>query len=391
MKLRTKPKSNDAAHGWKHEYFRNRTSSQLGITAMTGTVKVPATILKSQLLGIFMAWGVPADQADMTAETLTRADLLGIDSHGITLIPFYADLIASGKLTPRAEIRIARSFGATAVIDGGGGFGEAPAVRAMDLAVEKAQSFGIGAVGVRNSNHYGAAGVYALQAAAKGFIGLSMTAVYAPSIVPTFGREPRMGTNPIALAAPARRNRPFLLDMATSTIAIGKLKLAFREGKTLPEGWALDREGKPQSDPGQALADKLMTPLGGSREMGGHKGYGLAAMVEVLCTMLSGASYAPLRPAEAPGYDVGHFQLAIHPEAFREKGEFEEDLDAFLDCLRATRPADIAQPVLAPGDPEHLACEKRSREGIPVPQSLIVQIEAIAQGCGAAFVLKDLD
>ena len=177
-----------------------------------------------------------ADQADMTAETLTRADLLGIDSHGITLIPFYADLIASGRLTPRPEIRIARSFGATAVIDGGGGFGEAPAVRAMELAIEKAQSFGIGAVGVRNSNHYGAAGVYALQAAAKGFIGLSMTAVYAPSIVPTFGREPRMGTNPIALAAPARRNRPFLLDMATSTIAIGKLKLAFREGRTLPEG-----------------------------------------------------------------------------------------------------------------------------------------------------------
>jgi len=358
---------------------------------MSAVLKVPAKILKSQLHAIFEAWGMSADQADMTAETLTRADLLGIDSHGITLIPFYADLIASGRLTPRPEIRIARSFGATAVIDGGGGFGEAPAVRAMELAIEKAQSFGIGAVGVRNSNHYGAAGVYALQAAAKGFIGLSMTAVYAPSIVPTFGREPRMGTNPIALAAPARRNRPFLLDMATSTIAIGKLKLAFREGRTLPEGWALDREGRPQHDPEQALADRLMTPLGGSREMGGHKGYGLAAMVEVLCTMLSGATYAALRPAEASAYDVGHFQLAIHPEAFREKGEFEEDLDAFLDCLRATRPADVAQPVLAPGDPEHLACEKRSREGIPVPRSLADQVEAIARKSGAQYFFGDID
>ncbi|HSP26455.1 MAG TPA: Ldh family oxidoreductase, partial [Saliniramus sp.] len=220
-------------------------------------IMTPAAVLKTQLAAIFSAWGLPPDQADVTAETLARADLLGIDSHGITLIPFYADLIASGKIVPNADIKVARSFGATAVIDGGGGFGEAPAVRAMDLAIEKAEVFGIGAVGVRNSNHYGAAGVYALQAAAKGFIGLSMTAVYNPSIVPTFGREPRMGTNPIGLAAPARNNRPFLLDMATSTIAIGKLKLAFREGKTLPDGWALDKEGRPQNDAEQALADKL--------------------------------------------------------------------------------------------------------------------------------------
>jgi LDH2 family malate/lactate/ureidoglycolate dehydrogenase len=349
---------------------------------------ISAATLKAQLAAIFGAWGLPPDQADITAETLVRADLLGIDSHGITLIPLYRDMLASGKIVPNAEIRVARSFGATAVIDGGGGFGEAPAVRAMDLAIEKAEAFGIGAVGVRNSNHYGAAGVYALQAAARGFIGLSMTAVYKPSIVPTFGREPRMGTNPIALAAPARNNRPFLLDMATSTIAIGKLKLAQREGRTLPDGWALDKEGRFQNDAEKALEDRLMTPLGGSREMGGHKGYGLAAMVEVLCTVLSGASYAPLRPASAERFDVGHFQMAIHPEAFREAGEFEEDLDAFIDCLRATRPADPAQPVLVPGDPEHAMLERRSRDGIPLPRSLVDEVERIAKSIGAEFVLE---
>ena len=354
---------------------------------MSAALLVPAALLKQQLVAVLRAWGVPQDQADVTAETLTRADLLGIDSHGITLIPLYADLLASGKVTPGAEITVARAFGATAVIDGGAGFGEAPAVRAMDLAVDLAEAHGIGAVGVRNSNHYGAAGVYALQAASRGFIGLSMTAVYGASIVPTFGREPRMGTNPIALAAPASRNRPFLLDMATSTIAIGKLKLAMRTGKRLPEGWALDRAGQPQHDPEQALADKLMTPLGGSREMGGHKGYGLAAMVEVLCTMLSGASYAPLRPADATAYNVGHFQLAIHPQAFRDKGDFEADLDDFLDCLRATRPVDPDQPVLAPGDPEHAAFERRSREGIPIPQTLLDQVRAIAEKAGAPFTL----
>lgn len=347
----------------------------------------PPATLKKQLVSIFSAWGLPPDQAETTAETLARADLLGIDSHGITLIPLYRDLLASGKIVPNAEITIARSFGATAVIDGGGGFGEAPAVRAMDLAIEKAQAFGIGAVGVRNSNHYGAAGVYALQAAARGLIGLSMTAVYGASIVPTFGREPRMGTNPIGFAAPARKNEPFLLDMATSTVAIGKLKLAAREGKMIPDGWALDKDGRAQNNSEQALADKLMTPLGGTREMGGHKGYGLAAMVEVLCTVLSGATYAPLRPASAERFDVGHFQMAIHPEAFREAGEFEDDLDAFIDCLRATRPADPAQPVLVPGDPEHAMLERRTREGIPLPRSLVSEVERIAQAIGAEFVL----
>lgn len=348
---------------------------------------VSAPLLRRQLALIFEAWGLPSSEAAVTAEVLTLADLMGIDSHGITLLPFYEELIRSGRLEPKAHIQVARSFGATAVIDGGGGLGQAPSIRAMDLAIEKARVFGIGAVGVRNSNHYGAAGVYALRAAEAGFIGLSTSAVYKPSIVPIFGREPRLGTNPIAFAAPGRNNRPFLLDMATSTIAIGKLKLAAREGKSLPEGWALDQEGQPQHDPEQALMDRLMTPLGGSRALGGHKGYGLAAMVEVLSTLLPGASYAPLRDPQAPRFDVGHFHMAIHPDAFREAGEFAGDLDAFIDCLHATHPADPGQPVLAPGDPEHDTLERRSREGIPVPHSLMRSVEAIARECGADFLL----
>jgi LDH2 family malate/lactate/ureidoglycolate dehydrogenase len=348
---------------------------------------VPAKLLHRQMALVFEAWGLPEVDAATTADVLTQADLMGIDSHGITLIPFYGELIRSGRLEPKANIQIARSFGATAVVEGGGGFGQVPSVRAMDLAIEKARAFGIGAVGVRNSNHYGAAGVYALRAAEVGFIGLSTSAVYMPSIVPTFGREPRLGTNPIAFAAPGRQNRPFLLDMATSTIAIGKLKLAAREGKSLPEGWALDREGRPQHDPDQALADRLMTPLGGSRAMGGHKGYGLAAMVEILSTLLSGASYAPLRDPDADRFDVGHFHMAIHPDAFRESGSFGDDLDAFIDCLHATRPADAGRPVLVPGDPEHDVLEQRSREGVPVPHSLLRAVSAIARECGAEFLL----
>jgi LDH2 family malate/lactate/ureidoglycolate dehydrogenase len=259
----------------------------------------------------------------------------------------------------------------------------------MDLAVEKARAFGIGAVGVRNSNHFGAAGVYALRAAERGLIGLSTTAVFKASIVPTYGREARFGTNPIAFAAPAGRNRPFLLDMATSTVALGKFKLYAREDKAIPEGWALDEAGRPQTDPKQALVDRLMTPLGGSREMGGHKGYGLAAMVEILSTIVPGASYAPLRPAGAERNDVGHFHLAMHPEAFRDGGDFESDLDALIDALRATSPADPAQPVMVAGDPEYAARERRSRDGIPVPQSLLTLVQKIAERSGAEFTLTE--
>ncbi|MFC4175065.1 Ldh family oxidoreductase [Microvirga sp. GCM10011540] len=348
---------------------------------------VPAKLLQQQMALVFEAWGLPEADADITAEVLTRADLMGIDSHGITLLPLYDELIRTGRLEPRAKIGIDRSFGAIAVIDGGGGFGQVPSVRAMDLAIEKAHAFGIGAVGVRNSNHYGAAGVYALRAAERGLIGLSTSAVYKPSIVPIFGREPRLGTNPLAFAAPGRHNRPFLLDMATSTIAIGKLKLAAREGRRLPEGWALDAHGQPQEDPSQALLDRLMTPLGGSRTMGGHKGYGLAAMVEVLSTLLPGASYAPLRAPDAERFDVGHFHMALHPDAFREPGAFLDDLDAFIDCLHATHPADPDEPVRVPGDPEHETFERRSREGVPVPHSLVQAVAAIARECGADFLL----
>lgn len=351
--------------------------------------KIPEKELHRQLEAIFRAWGFPSDQARVTADVLTQADLLGIDSHGITLIPLYDELIRSGMVVTDPDIRVVRDFGAIAVIDGGDGFGQAPSVRAMDLAVEKARAFGIGAVAVRNSNHFGAAGVYALRAAERGFLGIATTAVFKASIVPTYGREARFGTNPIAFAAPAGRNRPFLLDMATSTVALGKFKLHARDDKAIPPGWALDGAGQPQTDPKQALVDRLMTPLGGSRDMGGHKGYGLAAMVEILSTTLAGASYAPLRAASATRNDVGHFHLAMHPEAFRDAGDFERDLDELIDALRATPPADPAQPVLVAGDPEYATLQRRRREGVPVPRSLLTLVQEIAQRSGAEFTLAE--
>ncbi|WP_052341258.1 Ldh family oxidoreductase [Salinarimonas rosea] len=358
-----------------------------------GDLAVPTERLRRQIEALFAAWCGP-DHARASAEVLVEADLMGIDSHGITLVQLYEELVTAGKIARDARVGVVRGFGAVAVVDGGGGFGHAPSLRAMDLAVEKARAFGVGAVGVRNSNHFGAAGVYALRAARAGMIGLATSAVHMPSIVPVFGRVPRLGTNPIAFAAPGAEGEPFLLDIATSTIAIGKLKLASRKGQRLPDGYALDAEGRPQNDPDAALRDRLMTPLGGDRAMGGHKGYGLAAMVEVLSTLLTGASYAPLRAADAPHYDVGHFFLALNPEAFRDDDGagadgFAHDLDAFVACLRETPPAAGCEAVLAPGDPEHAVRAVRTREGIPIPRSLVERVRGIAAERGADFLLEE--
>ncbi len=356
---------------------------------MTGgyAVAVPAERLAEQIAAILTAWGMAADAAVQTAGALVEADLMGVDSHGVALLTLYDELIAAGRVVPGATPRVARSFGATAVIDGGGGLGHVPSLRAMDLAIERARAFGVGAVAVRDSNHFGAAGVYAIRAARAGLIGIAASAVHQPAIVPTFGRVPRLGTNPWAFAAPGRDGPAFLLDMATSTVAIGKLKLAARAGEPVPEGWTLDPAGRPLTDAAEGLAHRLMTPLGGDRQGGGHKGYGLAAMVEVLSTTLAGASFAPLRPAEAARNDVGHFLMALAPEAFRDAGDFEDDLDAFVACLRATPSAEGAPPVMVAGDPEFAMRARREREGVPVPRSLLDELAAIAARCGAAFTL----
>jgi LDH2 family malate/lactate/ureidoglycolate dehydrogenase len=198
------------------------------------------------------------------------------------------------------------------------------------------------------------------------------------------------GTNPIGFVAPAGRNEPFYLDMATSTVAVGKLTLAQLHGTPLRPGWAMDRNGLPTTDAEVALEDLRLSALGGTREMSSHKGYGLAAMVEILCTMLAGAFYAPTRERrhpEARHWNIGHFMLAIDPGAFREPDAFADDLDDMLDALRAVRPATPEQPVLVHGDPERAAMAERTAHGIPVPEPLVAALAQIAADCGAPWTL----
>jgi LDH2 family malate/lactate/ureidoglycolate dehydrogenase len=290
-----------------------------------------------------------------------------------------------------AEIKMVREMPATALLDGGGGLGHYPSYKAMKLAIDKCSVVGVGSVAVRNSNHYGAAGVYALLAAERGFIGLSTTSVWRPTVVPTFGAEPVFGTNPIAFAAPAGRHPPFCLDMATSTVALGKIKLAALHHQPIKPGWAVDEQGNPVLDPQEALKHGQLTPLGGSPEMSSHKGYGLAAMVEILSTMVPGAFYSTTRARrhpEAERYNVGHFFLAIDPRAFREEGEFQQDIDDLIDALRTSKRVDEKQPVLVAGDPEQACYAERSVRGIPVPLALAHKIRDLCETSGAPYLLE---
>jgi LDH2 family malate/lactate/ureidoglycolate dehydrogenase len=266
----------------------------------------------------------------------------------------------------------------------------------MNLAVDKCQRAGVAVVAVYNSHHFGAAGCYSRIAADRGCIGMVTASTRGVTLVPTFAAEPIMGTNPLAFAAPARRNPPFQLDMATTTVAAGKVKVYKLNHTALPEGWVVDDKGHSVTEPEEAFhyvfdrPEGGITPLGGPREVGGHKGYGLAVMVHILGGALSGASFSPIRNrTQKPSdpHNIGHFFLAIDPRAFRPDGAFEEDLDQVIDVLHGAKRADPGQPVLVAGDPEMATRAERLRDGVPVPDDLLAQLRDVAKAANVPFVL----
>jgi LDH2 family malate/lactate/ureidoglycolate dehydrogenase len=332
------------------------------------------------------------DVIEVTVRNMVEADLRGIDSHGAGMLPTYNLRRKNGVMIPTGELTVVREFAATALLDAGNALGHFATTRAMEMACDRANQFGVGVVTVRRSNHYGAAGVYSTMAADRGMIGMCMTGSSQPAVLPTFAKEPRFSTNPIAVAAPGLKNEHFSLDMATSTVAVGKLNIARRAGKEIPIGWASDETGRPTADPVAALnaVPKRLSPIGGSRELGSHKGYGLGLVVEILCSVLSG-SYTGATDVvtgqTGKTLNIGHFCLAINPKAFREEGEFEMHMDALMDWMRETPPLDPAQPVLVPGDPEHEARKIRMEEGIPMTDTLVKEVRQVAEEAGVPFIL----
>lgn len=352
--------------------------------------------VRRQITAILTAWGMDPELIRTTTDVMVETDLAGVNSHGISMLMDYDQSRRKGKLNLKASPRVVRQNAVTALVDADAGLGHAAAVMAMDVAIEKAAAAGVGVVSVYNSHHFGAAGYYAAMAPKRGLIGLVASSSRTISVVPTRAKVPVLGTNVMAFAAPAKRNRAFLLDMATATVAANKVKVYDLNGKPLPAGWVLDEKGEPVRDSAAAM-DYIfrrdvggLTSLGGTPEMGSHKGYGLGVMAQILGGALSGASFSPIRVRTQRPQDpdnIGHFLMALDPDAFRPPDAFEDDVDAIIDVLHATPAIDPEQPVLVAGDPEAVMREQRLRDGIPIPQTLADKLKVVCDGCGAPFLL----
>ncbi len=338
---------------------------------------------------VFVKLGVPQADARVTSEVLVVADLRGIESHGVARVPRYVNGLREGFMKPTYQGKIVKETRATALIDGGESLGQVTGRKGMELAIRKARETAIGIVTVRNSNHFGIAGYYAMMALDYDLIGMCMTNA-APLVVPTFGRTAVLGTNPISLTAPST-GLPFVLDMATSVVPRGKVEVYDRQGKSMPFGWAVDETGRGTTDPTRvlnALAKRLgggLLPLGGEgEEFSGHKGYGLALMVDVLCGALSGAATG-LKVDGPQKKDVGHFFLALDPSAFRPIEEFKRDMERLAKELKDSPKAQGQNRIYVHGEKSFARMEKYRMEGIPLGAKVVESLKKIGKETGVQW------
>lgn len=351
-----------------------------------------AQYLKDFTTHVFMHFGVSEVDAFQAADVLSKADLRGIDSHGVARLRTYVDMFKIGRLNPKPNIRIVREKKSVATVDGDGGLGLVVGPRANEIAMEKASMYGSGWVSVCNTNHYGIASYYPLKALDRDLIGWSMTNS-SRIVVPLWGAERRLGTNPIAIAFPGYANPPIVIDLATSVVAFGKVEIAKRQNKAVPEGWIIDQNGNSSTSPADVYGGGLL-PLGGTRELGGHKGYCLSAMVDILSCVLSGANWGPFAPPfalfeetpkESVGKGIGHFFGAMDIDGFEDVDVFKKRIDQWIEVFRKTKPSPGFDAVLIPGDPERDQEKLRSKEGIPVIQAVVNDLRDIAAETNVPF------
>ena len=356
-------------------------------TAENLSTYVPVDVLEKFMRDVFLRLGIPKEEARICAEVLITSDLYGIQSHGIQRMKMYYDKIRAGLQYPVTKLEVVRESPTTAVIDGHHGMGQVIAYRSMEMAVEKARAYGMGAVAVRNSTHFGIAGFYPAMAARAGMIGLTVTNA-RPSIAPTFGVKPMLGTNPIAFGCPSDEDFPFLYDAATSITQRGKLEVLARVKQPAPKGWVISRDGGLLMD-SQDCLDRLgkgsaaLLSLGGAGEtLGGHKGYGLATMVEILSAALQTGSflYGLLgidENGERIPNSLGHFFMAMNIENFTDLESFKKTTGDILRELRASTPQPGCERIYTAGEKEYESVRQVREQGVAIVPNLMEDIHAM--------------
>ncbi|MCD6519300.1 MAG: Ldh family oxidoreductase [Anaerolineae bacterium] len=336
------------------------------------SVIVKADQLRSLVQQIFERAGVPTQTAQQVAFSLVESNLVGHDSHGVLRVSFYLEMLREGRVNPHGEFSILHESATTALIDGGRNFGQVVARKAMDYAMQKAKQHDIGMVVIRNCGHTGRLGEYVVQAAEKGFIGMVFGSGSRPggSVAPYLGTSPVFNTNPIAWGIPAAQHPPVFLDFATSACAWGKIQLAIDKGIPIPEGWLLDADGNPTTDPTAHQRGGVLLPFDK------HKGYCFSFLIEALAGGLSGVGIAA-----SPKYqrDFVLVMTAIHIAAFQPLEQFCQTVDELIAAVKAARKAPGVKEILVPGEPEWFTREERLRQGIELPEVTWEQLEQIAQ------------
>jgi len=347
-------------------------------TARGSALIISASALKAWARDVFLHEGLSAEDADLVADVLVRADLRGVESHGVIRIPVYVRRLRRGLINARPAVRIVGEQGAVALVDGDNGMGQVVAAAAMKEAIRRARQYGVGVVGCRNSNHFGMAAYFAMQALPHGMIGVALS--NAPAAMPPWGGAvPYLGTNPLAVAVPSRGEPAIVLDMAMSVVARGKIILAAQQGAPIPPDWAVDAKGQATTDPLQALRGAVLP-------FGGPKGYALAVIVEVLAGVLTGAAFGPhvgrLYENSWSPQRLGHLLAAVQVESFLPLDVFLERIDQLIREIRGVPPAAEGGRVYLPGEREWLTEQTRLREGIPLAAAIVDELRALTEEKG---------
>lgn len=353
---------------------------------MSKEISFSESQLREFTFQVFKAIGCSEQDAIQATDVLIKADLRGIDSHGVARLSGYVRLWEANRIKAQPTIQIVHETPGTATLDADEALGLVSGPRAMKIAIEKAKKCGTGWVAVSNSNHFGIAAYHSMMALEEDMIGIAMTNA-SPLVAPTHSIERMLGTNPMCFAWPAKNHPAFVADLATAAAANGKLEIAQRTGKAIPNSWVQDKEGGLSTDPSELKKGGSLLPLGSSVENGSHKGFALSALVDLFTGVLSGANYGPWVPPfvsflpvqpNLPGKGLGHFFGAMRVDAFRPLEEYYKNMDQWITRFKEAKTVENGPKVIIPGEPEFTHEQERKANGIPIVQAVYDDLKMLS-------------